>query len=84
MGPIAAIADSEQEKAYLRGLPAILGLRPEEVARLHAQLGAPRGSILERLEGAGLGPAEREALARELDTPWDVRTPQRPTAGPWR
>lgn len=38
---VAITADSEAERSYLRGLPAMLGLRPEDVARLHGQLGLP-------------------------------------------
>lgn len=32
-------ADTEAERSYLHGLPAMLGLKPEDVTRLHAQLG---------------------------------------------
>lgn len=31
--------DTDAERAYLRGLPYVLGMRPEDVARLHARLG---------------------------------------------
>jgi uncharacterized membrane protein YebE (DUF533 family) len=37
----AAATDSEVERAYLRGLPPILGFRPEEVAQIHQRLGVP-------------------------------------------
>ncbi|AKT37860.1 uncharacterized protein CMC5_020030 [Chondromyces crocatus] len=36
---LAIEADTEAEHAYLRALPGMLGLRPDDVTRLHAQLG---------------------------------------------
>jgi uncharacterized membrane protein YebE (DUF533 family) len=36
---LAIAADTDAERAYLRGLPYVLGMRPPEVAQLHARLG---------------------------------------------
>ncbi|MDI3291646.1 DUF533 domain-containing protein [Polyangium sp. 15x6] len=38
---LSAGTESEAERAYLKGLPSMLGLRPEDVARLHGSLGIP-------------------------------------------
>lgn len=38
---LAAGTESEAERAYLKGLPPTLGLKPEDVAQLHQMLGIP-------------------------------------------
>lgn len=38
---LAAGTESEAERAYLKGLPPTLGLKPDEVAQLHQMLGIP-------------------------------------------
>ncbi|HVK65584.1 MAG TPA: DUF533 domain-containing protein, partial [Polyangium sp.] len=38
---LSAGTESEAERSYLKGLPSMLGLRPEEIARLHGGLGIP-------------------------------------------
>jgi len=38
---LSAGTESDAERSYLKGLPSMLGLRAEDVARLHQGLGIP-------------------------------------------
>ena len=38
---LAAGTDTDAERSYLKGLPAMLGLRPDDVTRLHQSIGLP-------------------------------------------
>jgi uncharacterized membrane protein YebE (DUF533 family) len=39
---LAAGTESESERSYLKGLPAMLGMRSDDVARLHQSVGIPQ------------------------------------------
>lgn len=38
---LAAGTETDAERSYLKGLPAMLGLRPDDVNRLHQTIGIP-------------------------------------------
>jgi uncharacterized membrane protein YebE (DUF533 family) len=38
---LSAGTETEAERSYLKGLPSMLGLRPDDVARLHQTVGIP-------------------------------------------
>jgi uncharacterized membrane protein YebE (DUF533 family) len=38
---LGAGTETEAERSYLKGLPPMLGLRPDDVTRLHQSLGIP-------------------------------------------